>query len=202
MFTWLPMDHLPQVPDHLVKIANNLIDNKMDGDSDFVKQIDHSLYQNRTLKLNNGSKVISRMQRGIMMPSEWDQWVKENIVSEFIETSIRVSEGSSETHGAHCDFRRKWKLYYLLSRGGDTATTYFYKQKGYPIVREEITDQDTQLISVNDYSELEIVDSVQWPLNQWVLLNTMVLHGVEGITGLRTNFTIGIRPDYSLLFKK
>lgn len=202
MFTWLPMDHLPQVPSHLLGIADHLINTKKDGDSDFVKEIDHSLYLNRLLYKNDGSVVPSRSQRGIMMPPIWDEWVKENIVSGFIETSIRVSEGSSETHGAHCDFQRKWKLYYLLSRGGEHATTYFYKQKGHPIVRDEITDQDTRLVAVTDYSELEIIDQVQWPLNRWVLLNTMILHGVDGITGLRSNFTIGIRPDYSLLFDR
>jgi hypothetical protein len=196
----MPMTHLPQVPEYLVNIAQDLISTNTDGDSDFTKDIDHSLYLNRWLDLNDGSRVQSRSQRGIMMPQIWDDWVKANITQKYIETSIRVSEGNSTTHGAHCDFRRKWKLYYLLSRGGDNATTYFYRQKGHPIVRDEITDNDTRLISVTDYSELEVIDSVQWPINQWVLLNTMILHGVEGITGLRSNFTVGIPPDYSLLF--
>jgi hypothetical protein len=198
MFTWFPMSHLPKVPDYFLKIAHELIQELPSGDVDFVNQItDYNKYKNRQL-VKDGTAISSRRQRGLNMPPEWNSWVRENIVQEFIETGVRISEGNSTVHGAHCDFRRKWKLYYLLDRGGDNATTVFYQQHGFPIVREEITDQDTKLITCNNYQELTVIDSVQWPMHQWVLLNTMVLHGVEGVTGARANFTISIQPDYRL----
>lgn len=200
MFTWLPMAHLPQVPDYFLNIASELIQNPPDGDVEFVdQQTGVEQYKNRKL-VKDGSVIGSRRQRGLQMPSEWGEWVKKNIVKEYIETSVRVSEGNSTVHGAHCDFRRKWKLYYLLERGGDGATTTFYQQRDFPIVRDEITDLDSELITCNNYGDLTIVDRVQWPLHQWVLLNTMILHGVEGVTGSRSNFTVGIKPDYNLLF--
>jgi hypothetical protein len=93
-------------------------------------------------------------------------------------------------------------LYYLLNRGGDDATTCFYQQKGHNAVRDEITNSDTSMISVNNYDELTVIDRVQWPMRQWVLLNTMVLHGVEGVTGPRNNLTISIAPDFDLIFPK
>jgi len=200
MFTWLPMFHLPKVPDHFVQQSHDLSKNTNTKDIDNPKiKLDIDQYYNRKLNIN-GVLLPTRVQQGIDLGSDWCQWVQENIVSEFIETSIRVSVGNSEIHGAHCDFRRKWKLYYLLDSGGDQATTHFYQQKNYPIVREEITNDDTASITVCDYSELTVIDSVQWPLQQWVCLNTMILHGVTGITGARSNLTISIEPNYNLLF--
>lgn len=200
MFTWLPMSHLPQVPDYFVKIAQQLIHNPPPGNDKFVDQITNdNEYKNRQL-VKNGAVIGSRRQRGLQMPADWGDWVKKHIVKEYVETSVRISEGNSAVHGAHCDFRRKWKLYYLLDRGGDNALTFFYQQRGFPVVREEITDHDTELITCNNYKELTVIDQVQWPIHQWVLLNTMILHGVEGVTGNRANFTVGIRPDYNLLF--
>jgi hypothetical protein len=201
MFTWFSMTHLPAVPDYFIQIAHQLVQESPSGDVDFANDITNlDEYKNRQL-IRNGSEISSRRQRGLKMPPDWDTWVRENIIREYIETGVRISEGHGTVHGAHCDFRRKWKLYYLLDRGGTDAITVFYQQRGFPIVREEITDQDTELITCNDYQELIVVDRVQWPLNQWVLLNTMILHGVEGITGTRTNFTVSIRPDYNLLSK-
>jgi hypothetical protein len=110
----------------------------------------------------------------------------------FYETGFRVNApvGNSDTHGAHTDPGRKWKLYYLLERGGD-AVTKFYKEKGQPVVR----DQSDELGTWNNIDELEIIEQVQWPMYQWVLINTMVIHSVENIQGYRCNFTISIRPQ-------
>ena len=203
MFTWLPMNHLPQVPDHLVQVAENLIQQNPSGDGEyFVKNVkDLEQYWKRRLT-GDGRDLPSRTQRSLPMPQEWHTWVQQNIVKEYIETSVRVSEGQGNIHGAHCDFRRKWKLYYLLNRGGDDATTCFYQQKGHNAVRDEITNNDTSMISVNNYDELTVIDRVKWPMRRWVLLNTMVLHGVEGVTGPRNNLTISIAPDFDLIFPK
>jgi hypothetical protein len=200
MFTWLPMYHLPQIPQHFLDQATTLISNgtPVEVYGSEIRQ-DLNTYNDRML-LIDGLSIPSRSQKGIMLGSDWHQWVQQNIVPTFLETSIRISTGSSEVHGAHCDFGRKWKLYYLLERGGEHATTHFYRQKNHSIVREEITNQDTKMLAVTDYSQLEIIDSVQWPLGQWVCLNTMILHGVTGITGRRTNFTISVEPNFELLF--
>jgi len=199
----MPLPHLPQVPENFIKIAHNLMDENPNGPKVDAAIYDPKMnlanYDNRKL-YKDGKIIESRKQKGHEMPLEWNQWVRDNIVPEFIETSLRISVGNSETHGAHCDFGRKWKLYYLLERGGNDATTYFFKQKGFPIVREDC-DNSNSLITVTDYSELEVIESVQWPLNSWVALNTMILHGVDNIVERRSNFTISIPTDYRLLFK-
>lgn len=198
----MPMYHLPDVPKYFIDQAATLISTQepVEVYSPEIRK-DFDTYNDRML-LIDGVSVPSRIQKGIMLGSDWDDWVKENIVPEFLETSIRINTGRSKVHGAHCDFRRKWKLYYLLDRGGEQATTHFYRQKNHSIVREELTDNDSTMLYVSDYSELEILESVQWPIGKWVCLNTMILHGVTGITGHRANFTISIKPDYDLLFAR
>lgn len=187
MFTWLPMAHLPDPPAIFTKRAGEL--STRTDLPDLVDQMKLAPYRVRSVQ-RNGTIVQSRSQKGRDMGSDWEQWVRENIVDDFIETGLRVSEPVSDTHGAHTDPLRKWKLYYLLERGGDDAVTCFYKEKGYPVVR----DLDDQMIVCNNMDELELIEQVTWPMKQWVLINTMIIHSVENIQGYRYNYTVSITP--------
>ena len=76
--------------------------------------------------------------------------------------------------------------------------TKFYKERGQPTVRDQSDDN----IVCNNMDMLEEIDSVQWPDQQWVLLNTMILHSVESIKGIRYNLTVGIKPgDLAQLYQ-
>jgi hypothetical protein len=188
MFTWLPMAHLPDPPEIFTQRASDLL-----GRTDLpniVDQMKLAPYRVRSVQ-RKGTIVQSRSQKGRDMGADWEQWVRENIVDDFIETGLRVSEPVSDTHGAHTDPLRKWKLYYLLERGGDNAVTCFYKEKGHPVVR----DLNDEMIVCNNMDELELIEQVTWPMKQWVLINTMVIHSVENIQGYRYNFTISIPPQ-------
>jgi hypothetical protein len=188
MFTWLPMTHLPDPPEIFTQRASDL--SGRTNLPDLVDLMNLAPYRVRSVQ-RKGTIVQSRSQKGRDMGADWAQWVRENIVDDFIETGLRVSEPVSDTHGAHTDPLRKWKLYYLLERGGEDAVTCFYKQKGYPIVRD-LTDQ---MIVCDNMDELELIEQVTWPMNQWVLINTMIIHSVENIQGYRYNFTISIPPQ-------
>ena len=188
MFTWLPMAHLPDPPEIFTQRASDLL-GRTDL-PDLVDQMNLQSYRVRSVQ-RKGTIVQSRSQKGRDMGADWEQWVRENIVDDFIETGLRVSEPVSDTHGAHTDPLRKWKLYYLLERGGDNAVTCFYKEKGHPVVR----DLNDEMIVCNNMDELELIEQVTWPMKQWVLINTMVIHSVENIQGYRYNFTISIPPQ-------
>lgn len=191
MFTWLPMAHLPHPPEIFVQRARSLAHRTDLPDLVDLMDIPDSL-RYRTVQ-RQGITMPSRKQKSRDMGSDWENWVRENIVGEFLETGFRVNEpvANSNTHGAHKDPGRKWKLYYLLERGGNDAVTKFYKEKGQPLIRDHTDDQ----IVCNNIDELEVIDQVQWPMNQWVLINTMILHGVENLQGYRSNFTISIEPQ-------
>lgn len=194
MFTWMPLPHLPQPPQHFLDLARKLCH----GDTEWnaVAHLQgNSGYRDRKLTMEDGSVVDTRFQKGYLMGEEWEKWVKENITTNFYETGARSSFGPP-IHGAHADAPPKWKLYYLVDRGGEDAVTHFYKEKGQPV--ERLDSLPGKLVHVNDYRNLDIIDSVKWPLNQWVLMNGTVLHGVTGLgTEMRINLTIAFNP-YSM----
>ena len=188
MFTWLPMAHLPDPPEVFVQRAHAL--SRQTDLPDIVEYLSTDKQKTRLIQ-HRGVTVQSRSQKGRHMGEDWAAWVRENIVDDFLETGLRISEPVSDTHGAHTDPIRKWKLYYLLERGGNDAVTCFYKENGQPVVR----DLNDNMLVFNNMDSLEIVEQVHWPLYQWVLINTMVIHSVENIQGYRTNFTISIKPE-------
>lgn len=187
MFTYLTMAHLPSPPEIFIQRAHDL--SRRTDLPDLVEYMSIEAHRHRSIQ-RQGVVITSRAQKSRDMGEDWDAWLRENIVDDFLETGLRVSEPVSDTHGAHTDPLRKWKLYYLLERGGDDAVTCFYKEKGQPIVR----DQSDDMVVCNNIDELEVIDRVQWPMHQWVLINTMIIHGVEGIQGHRCNFTVSIKP--------
>jgi hypothetical protein len=195
MFTWLPMPHLPKPPEHFIKRAHHIA--RQHDLPDTTENTVTSDYHKRIVIKNNEAK-ISRYQRSRSMGEDWAEWVSNNLIETFIETGLRVSLPVSDTHGPHTDPMRKWKLYYLLERGGPLAVTKFYKERGQPTVRDQSDDN----IVCNNMDMLEEIDSVQWPDQQWVLLNTMILHSVESIKGIRYNLTVGIKPgDLAQLYQ-
>jgi hypothetical protein len=75
----------------------------------------------------------------------------------------------------------------LIDPGGDNVRTVFYREHGHPVERHSAWGNPTRC---DDYNDLVEIDSVKFPVGQWVLLNTGILHGVENITGSRINLTV------------
>jgi hypothetical protein len=191
MFTWIPLPHLPQPPEEFLELARKLCHEDTEWNAVAHLQGDTG-YRSRKLIMQDGTEVPTRFQKGYLMGKAWETWVRENITTNFYETGARSSAGVP-IHGAHSDAPPKWKLYYLVDRGGDDAVTHFYKERGQPV--ERLNSLEGKLIHVNDYRQLDIIDSVQWPLHQWVLMNGTVLHGVEGLgEEMRINLTVAFKP--------
>jgi len=188
IFTWLPMSHLPTPPCEFVDLAIELA--RQDVPNTAINQLDPKFLKRQIVK--DGKVSNSRIQQGYELGADWETWVRNNIMETFVSTGGRYSAGDNTTiHGAHVDSRYNnvpvYKLYYLVDRGGEDATTYFFQQKGHPVERE---GHPTSITYCDDYLQLDTIDQVQFPLNQWVLLNTNILHGVEDVTGSRVNLVI------------
>jgi len=157
-------------------------------------------YLNRKLIKPDGQVTKSRRQGGIELGADWHDWVQTNIMSSYLTTGVRVSYGDEgvTTHGPHCDGWVKdkptYKLYCLLAAGGENTKTYFYKEKGQPAERHCPLGENK--VFVDDYSKVDIIDEVQFPMYQWALFNTNILHGVENITGPRINLAVIFDTDY------
>lgn len=197
MFTWIELD-LPSVPEKFIKQAFDVAKQATHEDvSHFglISDSPKSLFERKLII--NGKEHNTRHQWSGAISEEWEEWVRGNIIPTYLNTGVRVSVGKeTDWHGAHCDSFKGppkkfvYKLYYLIDAGGDDAETVFYKEKNKPFKRT--TDQETL---INNYDDLEVVDRVKLPPNKWVLLNTSVLHGVENVTGPRTNLVVVIDID-------
>lgn len=120
-------------------------------------------------------------------------WVRQNISQDWIEAGLYVIHGD-QNHGTilpHTDQTRALSLLYLLDPGGSNVHTEFWQEKNHSIHREMKT-------LVGDYSLLESLKSVQWPLKTWILLNTNILHSVEQMTSKRVHFQISLATDPNL----
>jgi len=182
------MSHLPTPPCEFVDLAIELA--RQDVPNTAINQLDPKFLKRQIVK--DGKVSNSRIQQGYELGADWETWVRNNIMETFVSTGGRYSAGDNTTiHGAHVDSRYNnvpvYKLYYLVDRGGEDATTYFFQQKGHPVERE---GHPTSITYCDDYLQLDTIDQVQFPLNQWVLLNTNILHGVEDVTGSRVNLVI------------
>lgn len=191
MFSCLPLGTLPPVPQHFVDRAIELA--KRGGENLCAKDYTQSGYLTRDVKTVDGTVTKSRHVESYAMGEDWEQWVRENIISEYLETGVRSSVGfGSAIHGVHVDAPVKWKFFYLVEEGGDNVITTFYLEPGHPAVRYSTPDN---IVHSVDYSELIPIDPVHIPVGQWVFFDTRVMHGVENILGNRTMLVVSVDPE-------
>lgn len=192
MFTCIPLDHLPKVPQHFIDRALRLV-RESGHDNLCANDYTHSGYLTRDIVLEDGTVTKSRHVESFAMGEDWEQWVRENIIDCYTETGVRTSVGKGiKVHGAHADAPIKWKFFYLVEEGGDNVITTFYKEKGQPLVRFSTPDN---IVHSNDYSNLDVVDPVHIPVGMWMLFNTQVIHAVENIMSDRTILVASVRPE-------
>lgn len=190
MFTWLPQPQIPNPPQRFIDQALRAATNYGDFQNTALNQLDPK-YKNRKL-IKDGQRTNSRMQYGIDLGKDWQDWVCNNIMDDYISTGARVSAGeNTTTHGAHCDSwiegKPCYKLYFLVDRGGDRAVTCFFREKGQPLERQGTLEN---IVYVDDYDQLDVIDEVRFPMQQWILFNPNILHGVENVTSARTNLVV------------
>jgi len=190
LFTWIPMLHLPQVPEHFVLEARRACESKR-----FDPGTHESTYSSRIIT-RDGITMPSRIQEYAEMSPEWEIWCRDNIFPDFFHTTARISTGVSDTHGAHVDRPGKIRLYYLIDQGDATAETVFYMRPGGPVVHDPDNDPGSSPIHELDHDILIELDRVQFPVGQWILFNGYILHAVEKNSSARINLTVDIKPDF------
>jgi hypothetical protein len=189
MFTWMPIEGLPHPPQHFIDRAIQFANEGSEGKR---KNMNTAYYPggvethvDRSVTLE-GETYSSRYQVGYELGEDFDQWVRKNIVSDFVNATVRRSEGKSPLHGAHIDNSRRWAIWYMLERGGEDSRTRFYKLPGHP------TEWPLEHRVFNNMDELVEFDSVKWPVNQWFVINTSIIHAITDVTGARTSLQIGV----------
>lgn len=192
MFTILPLGTLPTVPEHFVTRAKQLV-RQTSYDNLCKNDYTQPGYLDRDLVLADGSTTKSRHVESVAMGDDWEKWVRENIISQFIETGVRTSVGDGiSVHGPHADAPIKWKFFYLIEEGGDNVLTSFYLEQGHLAVRNSSPDN---IVSPRNYSDIMAIDTVRIPVNRWVFFDTRVIHAVENIITNRTMLVVSVHPD-------
>lgn len=195
-FTWVPLPQLPKVPQHFLDRMKEIavpMDPADAADESLVKADVFSFeYRNRDI-IFNGVKQKTRVQERIMVGPDWVEWVRNNVISNFYGTSVRVSGGpeGATVHGAHTD-GRACRLYYLVATGGDNVVTSYYQAPNSPAL---YAINHPKVVGYDNMDELTVISSTAFPVGQWILHNGWVLHGVQGITGRRINIDVSINEE-------
>jgi hypothetical protein len=188
MFTWMPLAGLPHPPDHFINRALTIAEEGSEKHNNIVSKYyigGAEAHVDRTV-VSNGKEYSSRYQVGYEIGDDFNQWVKDNIVENFVNATVRRSVGKSEMHGAHIDNSRKYAIWYMLERGGEDSRTRFYYKPGCPM------EWPLEHRVFNNMDELIEFEAVKWPMRQWFVINTSIIHAITDVFENRTSIQIGV----------
>jgi hypothetical protein len=180
---YIVLDHLPHPPDHLVE----KIDKVYRPAQPLFKQDDKNYLRVDTVtdwknqEYNWIKPMASNPNVRHRFTSEYENWVRENIIDEFDDYNSGIMFFDTEQL-PHTDTTRKYVLLYNVETGGNT-TLSFWQEEGHPVFRDPG-------LAVNRGPHLKLIKSVNGPAKCWYLLDTRVIHSVENMSGLRVNFQV------------
>ena len=174
---------LPPIPQHFLDRAKEIA---VDGTKNELVVASRSPeYYARILSKGDQQYQSSRTYR-YDIGEDFFQWIKENIVSEFRETSVSILRHRSPSFGPHSDTVTFFRLIYPISTGGNNCYTTWWQEKGksiYPPIGHVVTD----------YSTLDEIDRVKMEPNNWYIIDTRPLHSVENVTSDRIAIHVSLR---------
>jgi hypothetical protein len=190
MFTYEIMNQLPAVPPHFIMQALHSVNGSP------MAKVHASIpgrkeFRARMLTLPDGRQIPSAGSDRYPMSPEYDVWVKENIKSEWAVSCAQRHTQVSNTIGPHIDDQVNELLYFILQEGGTNVETVWWQENGYEIERpDKLPTAEYYDAAVNDYNNLKEIDRIRIPVGVWVRMNTMILHSVENMTGVRIGLSI------------
>jgi hypothetical protein len=197
VFTCIPMPGLPSVPQHFVDRVLAIGHSGQLGEKDIMPYGKNPAYIDRDVMIN-GVVQKSKITAKYALGNEWEDWVRTNITDRYYDTGARITiHNNRSTTGPHVDYPGKLRLFYLVDSGGPDTETVWYLRPGEPT----LFDTDTwyarhgHAYCDNNVDELIELDRRQLPLNQWVLFNGYIRHGVMNQRGCRMYFDIAMTPD-------
>lgn len=162
---------LPAIPEELIPEPTELQWKSFNG-HDF------------NLTVNGEHKVGSTYYRYEPGPALRD-WIRDVIHPDITTVGLQIIQGT-DIFQCHTDTNfRRYIINYLVKSGGTNATTVFYQEHGFP------AEQDVKKY-INDYSTIDVIDSVVVPEKTWFAINGQVLHGVTNLQSPRIAVSLGI----------
>jgi hypothetical protein len=173
--------NLPAVPENLIPDFDQLLSNEV-----------LPIWSNRPMTATRGTEIVkhSRYDR-YDISAELKSWVDSNITADYRNIGISCMWDAS-VNLPHTDHTRDVTMIYLFRTGGGAVETKFWQRRGYPIHHEN-KDPTYQYNSSQPttYDDLDLLDSITVPANQWYILDARCIHSVEGMTDSRISLQLG-----------
>ena len=132
----------------------------------------------------NGEIIRDADYRRFPADSELSQWIMDNISTTWTSAGISLHGAvTPQTVCPHSDRRRTVGLLYIIDPGGPEVDTVFWQQVGHPVNREFAVMPAT-------YQDLTEVGRYRLAAGEWALLDTTVIHSVEGLNGIRKTLQV------------
>ena len=187
-FTYAYLD-LPRLPDSLVAAAWASLEHNKNNHAvkvnNWLDRPGYAEYEYRDFTLRDGSEVKTIKSHRYSISAEFDTWVQEHFDQDPAPCGVAVYDDYSSFFAPHVDISRDYTIMYILDTGGDSVETSWYRQHGHPLLRPDLKSVfDPDRITKN-FDTLEEVDRVCLPLNQWVCINSAIIHAVENVKSTR-----------------
>lgn len=183
------LTHLPKPPNALVEKIDRVYRpnlEKFSRDSDHVRIDRTEDWANQ--EYNWIKPMASNNNVRHHFKQEYLDWIRKNITAEFDESNSGVMFFDTPQL-PHTDTTRKFVLLYNVETGGPDASLVFWQQENHPILRE-------RGLAVERDATLKELERINGPKVCWYLMNTQVLHSVEGVSERRLNLQISFKENY------
>jgi hypothetical protein len=146
------------------------------------------LWHNKPRCATKGDVVIAQDRYARFdISQELRAWADKNIRNDYVNIGLSVMwDGGINL--PHTDFTRDITLTYVFKAGGSDVRTVFYKFK-----QGELYQGNG--CTPTDLNELEELESVVLDEHCWAMLESTVLHSVEGKTQPRISLQLGFSKD-------
>lgn len=190
---------LPELPDHLSKEFDRLIDLYLLDKPQTIYDKQHTNEDGYVNYLMTGATLLKEnfVVPGVEsiyheMTAEFMDWFRTNISPEAKRPRFSVFNPPPEKRmgylPTHCDMIRNYALNYVFMSGGGNVATAWFQEEGQPVIRGTQAELGRS-VAEQIQKPLNHLVSVRIPLNRWHLIRTDILHRVEYITSPRIRIT-------------
>jgi len=180
---------LPKIPQKFIDQALSIVSDPNRVAPEASNNGNYLPQSNRPLILPDGTETTSRRTPRWPISDEFNQWVRENIVSNFKDAGVSISEGISEVTGPHTDGMRQHNLIYLIDQSNSDQSTHWWQENGFSTVRKERSHTPTDMRTLSEKM------SATFPMHTWVSMKIDILHSIHNIKGRRVSIQISFEDD-------
>lgn len=192
-FTYAYLD-LPPLPDSVVAAAWASLEHNKNNHAvkvnNWLDRPGYAEYEYRNFTLKDGSEVKTIKSHRYSISAEFDAWVQKYFDQDPAPCGVAVYDDHSSFFAPHVDISRNYTIMYILATGGNNVETSWYRQHGHALLRPDLKSVfDPDLITKN-FDRLQEIDRVCFPPNQWVCINSAIIHAVENVESTRVAIQI------------